>query len=242
MTLEKPDGDRMPQTPEIDRLGAAPFERYADRYDAWFETDRGRGVFQLEVEALRDLLADRPRPWLEVGVGTGRFAHALGVDDGIDASAAVLRFASLRGIPVRQGPAEELPYPDRSFGVALLIVTICFVDDPRRAMTECRRILRDEGCMIVGLVPKDSRWGRAYAREGAAGHTFYSAARFYTVREVIHLAEKAGFRLDRANSTLSDAPGRTEVEYEPFRAGVHKDASFVALRFACTGQGHQHVE
>ena len=64
-----------------DRDGPAegkPFEQFADRYDAWFDRERGHRIFGVEAQCLRALLEGVPRPWLEVGVGTGRFAHALG--------------------------------------------------------------------------------------------------------------------------------------------------------------------
>jgi hypothetical protein len=50
------------------------FEALADRYDAWYDGPVGRIAFPLEVECLRPLLKGAPFPWLEVGVGTGRFA------------------------------------------------------------------------------------------------------------------------------------------------------------------------
>ena len=62
----------VPERSDQHSVGWAPFERLADRYDAWFETGKGRLVFQVEAKCLRDLLEEAPRPWLEVGVGTGR--------------------------------------------------------------------------------------------------------------------------------------------------------------------------
>jgi ubiquinone/menaquinone biosynthesis C-methylase UbiE len=153
-----------------------PFERLAERYDAWFDSEKGRRVFMVEANCIRDLLEEMPRPWLEVGVGTGRFAVALGVDEGVDPSPAVLRRAAQRGIRTRIGRAEEMPFGDGQVGVALLVVTICFLDDPRQAFEECRRVLRRDGYAVVGLVPKDSSWGNAYARKGNEGHPFYSVA------------------------------------------------------------------
>lgn len=58
-----------------------PFERYADRYDDWFEAHPD--AYQSEVEALRRLLP-QPGFGLEIGVGTGRFASPLGIQVGID--------------------------------------------------------------------------------------------------------------------------------------------------------------
>jgi len=192
----------MSQGRDQDPAGWLPFERLADRYDAWFDSERGRRIFRTEVDCTRDLLEEMPRPWLEVGVGTGRFAAALGVDEGTDPSPAVLKYAATRGLQTRLGRAEELPFSGDQFGVVLLVVTICFLENPAQAFGECRRVLRKDGYAIVGLVPKDSSWGEMYARDGSEGHPFYSAAKFYTAREVIRLAERTGFYLNRATSCL----------------------------------------
>jgi len=223
----------MPQGREQHPAAWAPFERLAERYDAWFDSARGRRIFEVEVGCIRDLLEEMPRPWLEVGIGTGRFAAALNVDKGIDPSPAVLKYAAERGIETRIGSAEDLPYGNQRFGITLLVVTICFLDDPARAFGECRRVLRDDGYAIVGLVPKDSSWGEMYTREGSEGHPFYSAAKFYTAREVIRLAERAGFRLNRATSCLFGGPEREVDRYGSPREGMgSKGAGFVAMRFA----------
>jgi len=212
-------------------VGWAPFERLADRYDAWFDSDKGRPVFRVEAECIRDLLEEMPRSWLEVGVGTGRFAAALDMDEGVDPSPAVLRCASQRGIRTRIGRAEKLPYKSNRFGVTLLVVTICFLEDPAQALGECRRVLRKDGYVIVGLVPKDSLWGEAYARKGTEGHPFYSAAKFYTSRQIIELAEQAGFYLNRAASCLFEEPGQNVSAYQRPKEGIVKGAGFVGMRF-----------
>ncbi len=53
------------------------FDRLAGGYDAWYDGPAGMAVFPSEVARLRPLLAGLPRPWAEIGVGTGRFAAAL---------------------------------------------------------------------------------------------------------------------------------------------------------------------
>jgi SAM-dependent methyltransferase len=225
---------RMTSNPSTQAPGAVPFDRLADQYDHWFDTGRGSRLFQIELEAIRDLLAGAPRPWLEVGVGTGRTAAALGFDEGVDPCAAALALAKRRGIRVRPGRGEALPFADGSFGVTMLMVTLCFLEEPLLSLKECRRVLQDDGCLIVGFVPRDSRWGRAYLRKGEAGHPFYSVARFYTVREVIRLGEQAGFRMDRANSTLFEAVEGPLAETTTFRAGALRGAGFVALRLSAS--------
>ena len=78
------------------------FNELADQYDAWFD-EQGKVVSNIEVCALKSVLAYLPKPWLEIGVGSGRFAQALGIKMGIDPSKKLLEMASKRGINVFLG-------------------------------------------------------------------------------------------------------------------------------------------
>ena len=49
------------------------FDDLASEYDAWFDKE-GSLIFFIELQAFRALLQSLPKPWLEVGVGSGRFA------------------------------------------------------------------------------------------------------------------------------------------------------------------------
>jgi ubiquinone/menaquinone biosynthesis C-methylase UbiE len=143
-----------------------PFDKLTDRYDAWYGSDEGSRIFAIEVTCLQELVPERPGKWLEVGVGTGRFANALGIVDGLEPSLAMLGLAAARGIRGVAGRGESLPYLDSCFDGVLLIATICFLDDPARALSECARVLRKDGALIVGMVPADSPWGKFYRRKG----------------------------------------------------------------------------
>jgi ubiquinone/menaquinone biosynthesis C-methylase UbiE len=144
--------------------------------------------------------------WVEVGVGSGRFARALGVPEGVDPSRPLLEMAAARCIGTVEGAAEDLPYPDGSLDGILLVVTLCFLDDPDGAMGEFARVLRPGGRLLVGFVPADSPWGRHYARRASEGHPFYSVARFYTAGRVTEMAARNGFVFDGAASALRDGP------------------------------------
>ena len=216
-------------------MSDSPFDELAQRYDAWFESPEGAAIFAVEVECVRGLLQGVPRPWLEVGVGTGRFAQALGIDEGLDPSRAVLELADGRGVQTRLGRAEEMPHEQRSFGGLVMVVTICFLDDPRAALRECARVMSDDGALIVGLVPAASAWGRHYAEQGSEGHPFYSQATFYTCRQVADLASAVGLQLDTARSCLFTPPGAPVGTGEPPLEGIFEEAGFVAMRFRKTG-------
>jgi len=90
----------------------------------------GAAVFPAEVACLRPLLDGLHRPWAEIGVGSGRFAAAPGVDVGLDPASAPLLLARSRGIRVIHGVGERLPFRSGAFGAVLIVVTACFADDP----------------------------------------------------------------------------------------------------------------
>jgi ubiquinone/menaquinone biosynthesis C-methylase UbiE len=182
------------------------FDVEAERYDAWFDTPKGRVLFENELAATRLLWREEFRPALEVGVGTGRFARALGVEFGIDPAAGALRLAERRGIQVKQARGEALPFPDASFGGVLMIATLCFAADPPRLFHEAARVLRPNGRLLIGDIPADSPWGRYYLQRRETGHRFYSQARFFTVDTILRMLGEAGLNASGFSSTLRRDP------------------------------------
>ena len=72
------------------RQAAGVFDERAAEYDAWFENSL---LFAIERAALQELATPLLDPKLEVGVGPGRFAEALGVEFGVDSALGPLAFA-----------------------------------------------------------------------------------------------------------------------------------------------------
>jgi SAM-dependent methyltransferase len=87
---------------------------------------------------------------LDVGCGPGvligELAARLGVDRvaGIDPSAPFVETARLRipGVDLREASAEELPFGDASFDLALSQLVLNFIGDPHQALAEMRRAAR----------------------------------------------------------------------------------------------------
>ncbi len=206
------------------------FDKLAERYDRWFDSSDGRLLFETEVDCLGPLVDIEGNRWCEIGVGTGRFAQALGIKEGIDPSEAVLEFARKRGIEVVCASAENLPYSDETFDGLLMVVTLCFLDNPIAAFKEAYRVLRNGASLVVGFVPADSSWGRKYIRQAKEGHPFYSSAKFYTVDEVKRIAERTGFIYDGARSCLFSSP-EAAIDYDVSIEGIVGGAGFVAIRF-----------
>jgi SAM-dependent methyltransferase len=205
----------------------SPFDELAKEYDAWYDGEGSR-IFINEVQAFQPLLPALPRPWLEIGVGSGRFAQALGIDTGIDPSVKLVEIARNRGVKASLGRGEEQIFDAESFGTVFLIVTLCFLDSPLKVLKEAKRILIPRGKLVIGLVFKESPWGKLYQQKKEEGHRFYKYARFYSCTEVVKLMFRAGFMGDIMISTLRQKPGDVQLLEEP-KGGYYPDAGFTIL-------------
>lgn len=203
------------------------FDALASAYDAWFE-DEGKGIFAIEVKAFQKVLPYLPKPWIEVGVGSGRFAHSLGIEIGLDPSTKLLHMASNRGINVFLGRGEDAPIGNESFGTVFFIVTLCFVNSPLKVLREANRILKRSGKIVLGLVLWESPWGRFYQAKGQEGHRFYRHATFYSYEEVEMLLKQSGFEIERVLSTLFQKPGEVEHMEHP-QEDFSPDAGFTVI-------------
>jgi len=203
------------------------FDSLASDYDTWFEKE-GKLIFASEVEALRQVLPLLPKPWIEVGVGSGRFAQALGSGIGLDPSSKLLEMARYRGVSVFLGRGEAIPFKDGVFGTVFFVVTLCFVDSPSRTLGEAARLLRSGGKVILGMVLRDSPWGQLYRGEKQRGHRFYRHATFYDYDEVGMFLRQIGFSIEKVISTLFQSPGGVN-HIEPPRQGFSADAGFTVI-------------
>jgi SAM-dependent methyltransferase len=203
------------------------FDKLASEYDAWFDGE-GKYIFASEVEAFRKILPSMPKPWLEIGAGSGRFAQALGIELGIEPSHKLAEMAKSRGIKVILGRGEQELFREKSIGTVFLIVTLCFLGAPLDVLLVANRILMPGGKLVLGLVLKDSPWGKYYQQKKAEGHRFYRYATFYEFDEVLRLLYQAGFSVERVVSTLFQKPGRVS-QIEAPREGYFPEAGFTVI-------------
>jgi ubiquinone/menaquinone biosynthesis C-methylase UbiE len=166
------------------------FEKYAKEYDDWFE--KNKYVYKSEIKALKKLSPPKNSKALEIGVGTGRFAEPLGIKIGVEPSKAMADFARKRGIEVYEAKAENLPFNNSSFDSIFIIVTICFVENPIKVLTEAKRVLKRNGNIIIGIIDKNSFLGKIYELKKKE-NKFYRNAKFYSIDEVLNWLLKLGF-------------------------------------------------
>jgi len=178
------------------------FDAYTDEYEEWFQ--RNRFVYLSELELLRKIIPVHERG-LEIGIGTGKFAAPLGVGFGIDPSKNMLEKARDIGLEVALARGEDIPFKDGVFDYALIMVTICFVDDPNRVLEESRRVMVNGGKIVIGIIDRDSWLGKLYLAKKDRSK-FYREARFYSAREIIELLKVNDFEDISVYQTIFDPP------------------------------------
>jgi ubiquinone/menaquinone biosynthesis C-methylase UbiE len=131
-------------------------------YGKFFAAGYDRVMAQTEKAGLRDrrarMLAPLKGRVIEIGGGTG--ANLALYPDAVDevvvcepeepmARRLEAKVGEAR-VPVRvvRTPAESLPFEDASFDHAVSTLVLCTVDDPARALSELRRVLRPSGSLV----------------------------------------------------------------------------------------------
>jgi len=196
------------------------FDRYSKEYDDWYE--KNKFAYLSELEAIKKVMPDKGRG-LEIGVGSGRFASALGIDIGIDSSPQMIEKARKRGLKVKLAQGENLPFNDGEFDYVLIITTLCFVREPRKVIAEASRVLKNRGRLIVGIIDKNSSLGKRYQTKKSR---FYKKAKFFLVNEVVNLLKEAGLGKISLKQTLFHPPDELS-QIEPSQDGDGKGAFVV---------------
>lgn len=200
------------------------FDEYAEDYDRWFETKSC--AYQSELNAVGRWIPEGA-VGVEIGVGTGRFAEPFHITTGVEPSESMGRIARLRGITVVRAVAEQLPFRSGQFDFALMVTTLCFVDDPLKALQEGHRILREGGSLILAIIDKTTVLGNLYAARKMTSK-FYRDAKFYSAHMAIDLLQQSGFDDVRTCQTIFSDP-RSMTKPDPVRDG-YGEGMFVVIR------------
>ncbi|MFP4036431.1 MAG: class I SAM-dependent methyltransferase [Desulfobacteraceae bacterium] len=169
----------------------------ASKYAEWRSGPNGQAAEAWVRACLPALLHPRPgERALEIGCGDGIhlvFLKELGLKvDGLDASPVMVDLARDRlgqRCAVRKGAAEDLPFEDNSFDLALLIHTLEFVDNPYQALREAARVARR--AVFVAVMNSLSWQGLARRIPSPAPDPIFGRGRFFSLWELKALIRQA---------------------------------------------------
>jgi hydroxymethylpyrimidine kinase/phosphomethylpyrimidine kinase len=200
------------------------FEESAEDFDSWF--DKNRVVFESELLAEKYFLSN-PKNSVSVGVGSGLFASRLKIEYGVEPSKEMAKLAEKRGIKVRIGTAEDVPFEDKRFDTVLLSTILSYVNDPQKAVREAYRILKHNGHIVVSFLAREGSYAMmydlAYLRgrhdpETAPEHPypikFIKETHWQSTNKVSNLLKAAGFVNLKYVQTLTKHPRYTNDEIE----------------------------
>ena len=199
------------------------YDQNWQEYDTWY--DNHPAIYESELNVLKKAIP--LGVGLEIGVGTGRFASPLSLEFGLDPAFNMLKLAEQRGVKVIQGIGENLPFKNESFNFALIVLTIWLVDNPLSVLKEAVRVLKKRGVLILGILDRESSWGKFYMRK-AAKSSFYKSPHFFSPEEILLIFKDISLEFDAAFQTLIQPPPDIKYREEPERG--YGQGGFVVLK------------
>jgi hydroxymethylpyrimidine/phosphomethylpyrimidine kinase len=217
---------------KIEPLKPSAFEEAAEDFDAWF--DKNRVIFESELLAERHFL-ENPENAVSIGVGSGLFASKLGIKYGVEPAEKMAELARKRGIEVKIGTAENVPFPDERFDTVLLSTVLDYVKNPQQAVDEAFRILKPGGYIVVSFLTREGSYAMMYDLAYLRGQhdpaispkhpypvKFIRGAHWLSTGEVITLLKNAGFIGLKYAQTLTKHPKYTNDVIEKPVEGYEK--------------------
>jgi ubiquinone/menaquinone biosynthesis C-methylase UbiE len=144
------------------------YEDFAEDYVEFFDAyDRFRYSKEGHILRALDKFDWRGKKVLEIGPGQGadseqlvrRGAHWSGIDLTIESIKRVKKRFKIRNLSfdqLVQGSVLKLPFEDRSFDMVYSHGVLHHIPDIRRAQSEIRRVLSDDGRLIIMLYARNS--------------------------------------------------------------------------------------
>ncbi len=125
-----------------------------------------------------------------------------------------------RTIELRQAPAEKLPFDDDSFDTVVSTLVMCTVGDPRRALSEVRRVLKPSGELrMYEHVRYDHAFG-AFWQDAITPVWGWFAAGCHPNRDVAAFVREAGFEFEQLTRETPHPPIPPFVFTRPHIRGI----------------------
>jgi len=159
-------------------------------YESWYHSPKGRAMDIFVEKLLSSLLDLQPgERGLDIGCGAGNhllLLNKLDLDiNGVDASPYMISLAKERlgdRCSLKTGMAEDLPYDDNEFDLAILINTLEFLDNPSQALREAGRVAKKK--VFIGAMNSLSWYSMCNRLKGPFCETLLNHVRYYSLWEL----------------------------------------------------------
>lgn len=130
---------------------------------------------------------------LDVGCGTGanmRLLVQFGNVEGVDVSDDALEFCRHKGLNVKKGLAEKLPYEDDAFDITTALDVVEHLDDDIAGLKEMYRVTRSGGYSLIFVPAFMWLWG---VQDDISNHRIR-----YTKTQIVERLKAVGYSIERA--------------------------------------------
>jgi SAM-dependent methyltransferase len=201
------------------------FEEQVDTYENWFHEHPK--ILETEALAFRTLLPVGEIKGIEVGMGAGHLAKAIGIHEGVEPSEVLRKEAIKKGLEVSDGRAEDLPFKDLKFDFVIIGTALHYFENPDKAFSEAFRVLKKNGVLILGFLDASGEIGKQHI-ESRQKSIFYHDAKFYSLSAIEGKLNKAGFKYFEKYQTLFGKEAEIK-DVQPLDSGTGK-GSFILIR------------
>ncbi len=196
------------------------FDYAATKYEQWFQ--KNYELFKSELKAIQNLIEEDLWEALEIGVGTGVFAEALNIKEGIEPSKEVAKYALARGVNVTISSIEEFK-TEKKYNSIFMITVDSFIKNLERVFKKIHNMLTNSGCIYLVILDRESPLGKIY-NENKEQDENYKYANFHSFDEVNKMLSKR-FNIEKVTQTIF----KLDNQYQEPIDG-HGEGIFCAIR------------
>lgn len=190
------------------------FNGVSDVYDDWYQTPRGVQVYHTELRGLERLLPPVGLG-IEIGAGTGIFAHGLECNDRmiicLDPSPGMLAKALEKGLQTLIGVGEAMPFRRLVFDFAYMVTVIEFLSDPKTVLDSIHGIIKSNSTLVTLTINRSSSWGAFYKKLAQSGDPVFCHAKFYDIYEIESALSDAQFNMIESLGILPKPPTDEDI-------------------------------
>lgn len=225
------------------------FDKYAEKYDEWYQKNQNFFFSQLNLLALT--LQGAGNDILSVGCGSGLFEeqlkdnHDIEVKYAVEPSEAMAKIAEARGLSVEIGKVEDIKLASNRYDAIFFNGSSTYIADLKSAYKNAFDAVKEQGRVVILDVPKGSALGLVYKLASTFGtwnHEFLNdiepeyplpielmhGAVWHSTEEKVDILKQVGFKGFSFAQTLTNHPKYINEQQEDPVEGF-STGNFVAI-------------